>query len=90
MLFFHFLEYGYHFPIEPFIFYYGLILVEMCSFLFHVTKIWCLGDQKQYKIGFISINMNNYHNIYIHFVEYGYRCPIQPLIFSYVRILVEI
>ena len=27
-------------------YFYGLILVEICSFLFHITQIQCLGDHK--------------------------------------------
>ena len=33
-------------PIESLIYFYGLILVEMCSFLFHITQILCLGEHK--------------------------------------------
>ena len=32
------------FPVEPLISFCGWILVEICSFLFLVTQIQCLGD----------------------------------------------
>ena len=33
--------------IEPLISFYGWILVEICSFIFHMTQIQCPGDHKR-------------------------------------------
>ena len=38
----------------------------------------------------ISINMNNYHNIFTHFLGYGYCFTIDPLIVSSLLILVQL
>ena len=58
----------------------GWVLVDICSFIFHIAHIWCLSDHKIVENGTRSINSKNYHNFFSHFVEYGYRSPIQNLI----------
>ena len=45
MLLTHIVEYGYHCPIEPLVFF-GRILVQLHLFTFHMTQIQCLGDHK--------------------------------------------
>ena len=59
----NFVQYGYCCTIEPLKYLYGWILVDIGSFLFHVTHIQCLGDYRMVGNGSTPINMNNFHNI---------------------------
>ena len=46
ILFSHFVEYRYHCYLETLIYFYGWILVEMCSFVFTITQMHCLGNHR--------------------------------------------
>ena len=40
-IFSNLVEYVYRYHMEPLIYFYGWILVEICSFIFHTTQIEC-------------------------------------------------
>ena len=42
----HYVEYEYHCRIYPLTYFNWSILFQMCSFIFHITQIQCLGHDK--------------------------------------------
>ena len=61
-------------------------MVTICSFLFRMNHIQCLGYHTTKENKSSSINVNDYHNILCHLVDYVYCCPIEPLMFIWMNI----
>ena len=62
-------------------FLYWWIFPQLHHLSFLSTQIQFLADYKIVEIQLYLKNMNNYHNIFINLVNYGYSCPIEPLVF---------
>ena len=64
LLFSDLVGYQYYYPNEPFVSFYGLILVQIHQFTFLMTLIQCLSDHTTEENESSFINMNNYHIFY--------------------------
>ena len=72
----YFVDYGYYCPIEPLIYLYGWVLVEICCFVSPITQIRCLCHHKVI-IRYITTEIWRITPIFFsHVIEYGYHFPI--------------
>ena len=60
---------------------YWWIFSQLHQFPFLITQIQCLADHNIAEIQLYLENKNNYHNIIINLVEYGYHYIIDYLVF---------
>ena len=77
----HFIEYEYHCPIEPLMYFMGEYDLKCANLYPPILRCSALVILKQQKNTSGSINMNNYNKHFLPFLEYGYRFPIEPLIY---------
>ena len=83
----HHAEYGYCCPIDPFIYFHGWILVDICSFIFHAAfDLVSWWPQNSRKMALAPKIWRITTIFFSHLVDYGYRCPIDPLKFLWLNL----
>ena len=75
--------------IRLYIFYGGQYQLRRANLYLLLLRLSVLVIIKQQKNCSSPIDMKNYHNVFSHYVEYGYPCPKDPLIYFNGRILVD-